>query len=273
VSMMPTYEPSGSSGALTPVSTFVILALSAGGAWLYQFLMDLIPYLILIWLLLMGYAVLLGGMCMTALKAAKVRAVPVGALAGVLGGAAAVLASNYFAYIRATDGSIAFSEYITQRADTGWTVGQGGSGMPLTGALAWIIWGLEALALLMAGLLGGVAAAKFPFCEQCGRYAKRQEGVVTIKSPAPAMVEMVRKATTVREVVSAQGGGGGQHDRLEYEVRGCPTCDRFSTVTVKFKTKVSTKRSAADKSEDLHRNVLLTDAEAKTLKGGVTPKA
>jgi hypothetical protein len=271
--MLPKYQPSGAFGMLTPFAAIALIVVSVGVAWLYQFLVDLIPFIYLNGIILIGYAILLSAAGAFTFKAAKLRNKQLGALGGGLAAVFGVLASHYFAYSIMTDGSVPFGQYITDRTDAGWTIGKSGSGIPIKGIFVWVVWVIEGLILLFGGVAGGMIAAGSPFCEKCGRYADRVEGTIKVESPAPAMVEMVRKATTVREVMSAQGGGGGQHDRLEYEVRGCPTCDGLNTLSVKFLTRVITKKTEEDKSEDLHSDVLLTDAEAKALKGRLAPKA
>jgi hypothetical protein len=182
-----TYSP---SGRFHP-SVFAIvpgLGLAAGvvGGWLYQFLIDLLPFIILgaCFTLFFGFG--LGLLVGLGLKWGKCRnltlAIALGACVGVTG-----LGFSYFwAYqsvksdvmadpeLAQNIGGFSFGDYLEARVEYGWTVTSKrgtGRGTSWSGGMVYVIWLIEALIVVGVASVAPLIAARRPFCEGCDCWA------------------------------------------------------------------------------------------------------
>ena len=277
IAMLQKYEPSGVMGIFSPVALVVLLPIAVAGAWLYQLLIDWIPFIYLNFIVAVGFGLVLAFPTMVALRLTKCRSRLAGMLIGLMVGAVGLAASHYFAYTAAAFGqvgvvagqggpAVSFSEYISQKTDAGWTIGRHGAGIGLTGFFVWLIWVIEGIGLLVLGIGGGLMAADSPFCEKCGCRANKKAGEFTVACVSPGTVERIRAADSVREML-ADSGGGASTDTLKYTVTRCPMCDGLTTLEIEFETMVVKDKEKEKKTEVLHEGLLLSAGEAKVYIG------
>lgn len=187
-----TYKP---NGKFNPIVFAIVPGLGlAGGAiggWIYQFLIDLIPVILLGALITLLFGTLLGVLVGFGLNWGKCRNRVLAILLGVSVGVIGLGFSYFWAYqsvksdvmsdpelVQETGGQFGFGDYLDARVEYGWHVeGRGGRGPGKTwsGGIVYFIWFLEALIVIgMAGAAPLVYASK-PFCEECDCWATEEE--------------------------------------------------------------------------------------------------
>jgi hypothetical protein len=164
---------------------------------------------------------------------------------------------------------LTLSQYVKLRTHIGWNIGRGasstGSGLQIDGFMVWVVWALEAVVIMGGGVAGAKAVLGVPFCEACGQWANRMEAQVRVEHPTPESIEQVKKGTTVVELLDVTSGGTARQE-LVYNLLGCPKCRALPTLTVRFKETVTKKNKDTTITRTLHRNVLLTEMEADTVR-------
>lgn len=271
--MLPTYSPSGKTGPLALVAVVALAPVGAAAAWLYQFLIELIPLIYLDALLVVGFAFALAMLTHFGLRATKCRSRSVSIIAGLTVAASAVAASHAFAYLNLHHAAakalghdvdhLPVAKYLEVRMDMGWSIGRGGGGLPIKGPFVWVMWVIEALGLLVGGVLGGLSIADTPFCEACGQWADKDEIGVRVPRPSGEALARVKGASQAAHVLDVTPGQGTVDDELKYTLRRCPTCTALPTLSVDHTRTVLKGKKAEKKTESLHKHVLLSPEEAQ----------
>jgi hypothetical protein len=176
---LPRYSP---SGFMRPVTVMLFVAGAAGGvlvAWLYQLLMDWIPFIYLNMLICAGFGGALGLAGAWAVKTGHCRNRLV-ALLLALPLAAAPLAASYYWGYRSTVSQLAkehpdvsrdeimrdrytLRDWIKDKQEVGWKV----KSSTVNGGAVLAVWAVEAaivFGLVLAIVFGAVSA---PYCERC----------------------------------------------------------------------------------------------------------
>lgn len=99
--------------------------------------------------------------------------------------------------------SYTFSEHIKSRVNRGWNVGKAGGkrGMPISGWFVYLAWLVEAgIMLCVAGPMAW-SAAKQPFAEQLDAWADESEVVMVLPITDDEMVDKIKSAQTVQELL------------------------------------------------------------------------
>jgi hypothetical protein len=185
------YEP---NGKYNPVVFAIVpgLGLAGGviGGWIYQTLIDLIPYIILGALFTLIFGVLLGVLVGFGLKWGKCRnrmlAIALGASVGVVG-----LGFSYFWAYQAVKsdvmadpelreeagGQFGFGDYVGARVSYGWRVTgrHGGGGTSWSGGFVYMIWLVEAAIVIGMSAAAPLVFASKPFCEECDCWATEEK--------------------------------------------------------------------------------------------------
>jgi hypothetical protein len=278
--MLASYQPSGKISPLSLVALPLLVPCAVAAAWLYVFLLDLIPLVYLELFIVFGFAGAIGVLVTGVMRATKCRNPAVAIAAGLIVAASGLAASHYFAYTslhyqaakqlgHALPRMLTVSQYIKLRTDAGWTIGHGvsstGSGLQINGFMVWVVWALEAVIIMGGGVAGAKAVLGVPFCEACGQWANRMEAQVRVERPTPESIEQVKNGTTVVELLDVTSGGTARQE-LVYNLLGCPKCRELPTLTVRFKETVTRKNKDSTITRTLHRNVLLTETEAQTVR-------
>lgn len=270
--MLMTYKPSGRFSPSVVMLLPLLLAIAIGTAWLYEFLIRLIPLIFLDCLICVGYAGLLTFLTDYALRLAKVRNVPVALVVGLVVGLSGFLAAHYFGYLFDTapvPGGMSIAEYVKARVQQGFTIGKRSSKTTLDGWVVYAIWGIEACIIVGGGAIGGLTAAQTAFCERCGLWASQTLAELVIPRPGAEAIQSVRQATTVTDALAVEPtpvGSGADGKSLHYTVKGCPGCS-FAVMAVALQTETVDKKNKRSTSTDrLHTNVLLSPEEVELVK-------
>jgi hypothetical protein len=125
------------------------------------------------------------------------------------------------------------------------------------------MWAIEALGLLVGGVLGGLSIADTPFCEACGQWADKDEIGVRVPRPSGEALARVKGASQAAHVLDVTPGQGTVDDELKYTLRRCPTCTALPTLSVDHTRTVLKGKKAEKKTESLHKHVLLSPEEAQ----------
>lgn len=194
---MKVYKPSGKMGPLAlPAALVGGGAVAVAGAWLYQWLIDIIPFIYVNALLTVGFGAALGYVLYHTFRRFHGRS------PGLMGGVGVVVAlmgigaSFFFAHrlwqddVReelaetsfedeegnvvsladlpqeSLDELLTFSQFIESRVELGWTLGKSG-GLGVSGFMVYILWLIEGGIILAGTFIGAYGVAWVPFCERC----------------------------------------------------------------------------------------------------------
>lgn len=269
--MLPRYKPSGNWGVQTTIWYVVLTVILCGAAYAYQYGIETFPHGKVRGMLLLIFAGAAGLAGYATARMGNCRSPSFAVLAACLGGAAALLYSHYLAYehfVAARNmpsGSMSIHDYVNERARTGMQIGRR-AGSRLRGVWVYIAWGVEAAAVLIAAAWAGRDCATTPFCEKCGKWADEVKRSARFPKPEDEAYRRIKKPDDVLDLLNIQPGvTAGLKQRVNYFLRGCPSCDSLPTLHVELET-VKT-RGKKDKSETstLHPCVPLTSEEAEVV--------
>ena len=223
--MFEIYKPSGRFGALAIPLLIVGLIAAVALAFVYQLLLDVIPFIYITFLITMalGFAGGVGGGMIVHMG--KVRNVLLAGLIGVLMTVSALGAKYYFQYqnilgevvdsemqqleipeaqraefTAAVAEELTFVEHLKLRSNIGWEIGRNG-GMPIQGVFVYLIW------LVELGIVGYFAVkmptsrAREPYSEKLDAWASEVEQVMTLPITSEEMVTKIKAATSVDELL------------------------------------------------------------------------
>jgi hypothetical protein len=273
--MLARFNPSGRVGPLTIPIVLMLALLAALVAWPYQWIVELFAVhggtaIVVATFFVPVLGGLTGWLAWTAVDRGKCRNPQVGRIAGCLLGLVALAASHYAAYRTATwkFDDVAVADYLKATTTTGWHV-LGSESPDISGAMVYLIWGLEAAIVLgVSGWLGGEAARR-PFCERCDQWAGVELGRAVIRSPGNAGIHRIRAAQAVAgllEVPSPGPDAGGLlgKDQLAYVLKGCPHCTATATLTIDFRAMIlNLRKEEHPLRETLHQDVSLEGHAAR----------
>ena len=237
--MLDRYKPSGAVAPLTPVFLIPLAVAGAaigavdGVACFYNrwvFFTFVLPFFFVVGV---GYATY------KVVGVSHCRNRWVGYAMGAWTGVAAVVAAHTVMYLLARGAAAAppadFLDYLHLKVSQGWTASR-----PVTTRVAGIItvcfWSLEALVVILSGLLGAEGAVSDAYCEGCGRRASRLVEEVVIPGLTGPAVERLRKAETLDELLHPPlDGAHTDFQAVVYELRGCPGCDRTRFLSISWR--------------------------------------
>jgi hypothetical protein len=276
--MVTRYQPSGKIGPLSFLAPIAPIPAAIVAAWIYQFLIEVIPLVYAEVLIVAAFAVVLGLMTFFSIRLTRCRNAAAALITGGVIAVTALLASHYFAYLhhhtviakalgQPLPGSLPIGKYLEYRMNTGWSFGSlgGSNGLPLTGAFVLIFWALEAAALIAGGLIGGSGAASTPYCEPCQQWADLRVAEARVVHPAPDSLLRVRNPTTIVDLLDVPVAGSAPEE-LIYTLWCCPACRKFHTLSVLHKQTVNDGKKQSTRTHSLHSYVLLTEAEADAVR-------
>ncbi|HEX5136861.1 MAG TPA: hypothetical protein VFY93_07815 [Planctomycetota bacterium] len=279
------YRHSGKLGpAAIPYALGAGLVAAGALAWIYQAVLDWIPFIYLNILATAGYGIAIGAAAGFAFRAGRGRNVPVAIAIAIVSCLAGDALSFHFAYERALAKAaeelgpeaaenaevrqamreaVPFRDYIDARVEDGVTVGRSGGGLRLTGILMWLVWIAE------AGILGVVAAGAqifllgMPFCEACDRFTEKR-ALGSIASVKPSALAAARGKGDVAVLLDPpQEEHGRKH--ATYTLHACPTCDnRYLTLALEW-TERGKKGKDEKKTEAVVQNAIVTPEQVEAL--------
>ncbi len=294
--MIQKYQPSGRFTAGTFLAAVPALAVLAGIGVAYQFIVEWCPFIYINALLSFGAALAAALGAGLTLQYGKCRNVAVGAVLGLLLGSAALAGSHYWAYtsfskqfavalsenVEEADSAepsaeapavaevaLSFPSYVQLKAQLGWSVGRSGDGLPIQGTFFYIIWAIEAGILLVISTLGGVNAAKAPYCERCDAWADESQvnRVSSLANTEP--VEQLQRAENVDQMLEKLPEGeseDGVRRELHYSVDRCPACKQVGWLSVKlYETSTNKKGEEETKESEVWEHIELSADQMQQL--------
>jgi hypothetical protein len=147
-----------------------------------------------------------------------------------------------------------------------WTLGR--SGAPVTGVFLWVVWGVEALAVLIGPPLiaWGVLSSE-PFCEHCGEWCDEDHGLVSLAQSEPEGLKRVFESKEFERLKSVGPKEEGAQDWYRLDLHRCKRCDRTNTLTVKTeKITFDKKGNSKVSSTDLFTKLVLAPTEVEELR-------
>ena len=97
-------------------------------------------------------------------------------------------------------GEVSFLSHFQKRADEGMVIGRG-NGAPIKGVFMYLLWAIELAIVLFMGWMGPVTAAQKPYSEKLGMWADETEEAMRLPISSDEMVEQIKAATTVEELL------------------------------------------------------------------------
>jgi hypothetical protein len=266
------YRPSGRFDPLALVGIAAVLVVAAATAWLYQRLVDWIPFIYVNVFLTAGFGLVLGAALAAALRWGKVRSRLLALVAAAAVALVAEGASFHWAYrnalpdaygelrqLAAAAGEEAipydefervftFDDWREARVESGWTLGRvgrsGGGGLELSGVFVYAVWLVELGILLVITLLLGAAVPRDPFCETCDRWTETKKLDLWPQVDTATLRRAVEAGD--RTTLLAPRPAPGSGDTATYVLRSCPACRQGGFVGVSVSRE---ERSAKNKVE------------------------
>ncbi len=285
---MERYKSSGKTGGLFFVYGIAGIAAIAATSWLYQKLLEWIPLIYVSFLATLGFAAAVFFVAFLIGSLGHNRSALLGAFLGLVIGCAGLFGSHYVAYRgmvdRATDsivdsvedlgqsitredarkrlGKVGMGTYIDVRVESGWSVGRRGRSGQFNGALVWIIWGIEALVLVGAGLIGGWSATSEIYCESCKAWIDGGDHLLArwdLDAQAVHDLEQAQRVDDIVRIASSPPGGRQLSQYVEFKSTYCAKCKQTMYLTVtKHWSEPNKEGGTDDHQDDLHANVVVT---------------
>lgn len=239
--MFQTYTPSGRFSPVFLLWLVLSLLITTIAGVLYALGLEWIPFIYVSALLTFGMGWLVGSLSQWVIKLGKVRNLAIAlaiVVTLVLGSLAAKFAYQYYSdyqqhlvlveqmrleditedggnrpspkefedfkteFKKAAIKSYTFSAHLKSRVKRGWNIGKAGrNGMPISGWFVYLVWLIEAGILLCVGGPMALSAAKQPFAEQLDAWADESEVVMVLPITDDEMVEKIKSATAVQELL------------------------------------------------------------------------
>jgi len=281
------------SGKTTPVFLIVVVLFAAAlgaASWLYTALLGWIPWIYLNLLVLLGFAGLVGIGAYMAAQLGKNRNAILGAVAGLAIGVVGAGGSHYFAYSSALDDvveelaqigeieqsrdelraelekELGFGDFIDARVEAGWSIGRSSSSGNFTGFFVWLIWAIEALAILAAGVIGGYLSSRSPFCEPCSQWMEEEE--LLNQDVDWGEVETLSVATSVEGIIGLVVSPKTEPSSvsLKYVGKQCASCNGDAYLSISKHWQEEEKGELEDKSEDVHSDIAISGEDLQHLR-------
>ena len=268
--MLVGYKASGKLGLLSILLVPALLTGVALLAWLDAFLLRKVPMTYADVFIAAGFAVAVGFAVALVVWTGKCRNLPAGVAIGLVTGVVAVAAGHYWNYAEtaAAGGQpITFAEYFKMKAATGWRLGRAKNGIPIAGFWVYAIWTIEALATLIAGVIGGVGASDSPFCEACDAWADKTKKTVELPGLSEGSLAVAKAATEFEQLVTLPLSEiKPSARRLALVVKGCRKCDQCEFLNVLVKDEKPGDKGKTEETEDeLHQNIVLEPWQVEAL--------
>ena len=226
--MFEVYKPSGGVGFATWLLLIVGLVITAVLALVYQYLLELIPYIYLNALMTLGLGIAIGTIAAFIITKGHCRSLVVGTLIGLalatVGLGTKFVGQYYTArsagleFLEATNeisdeerplviaafkDSYTLQAHLQDRIDDGWVLGRGNNnnGAGMGGWLVYLVWLIEAGIIFYFAWTMSRGAAKQPYSEKMNLWADESESVMMLPITSDEMVSKIQAATSVDELL------------------------------------------------------------------------
>jgi hypothetical protein len=275
------YSP---SGFMRPSTVPFFLSGAVVGvlaAWLYQLLMDWIPFIYLNLLLCAGFGAALGVAGAWAVKAGHCRNRAVALLCALLLAAAPLAASYYWGY-RSTVREIVkqhpevspaevsheytVARWVSDKQEVGWKI----KGSSVTGWGVRAVWAAEALVVFGVVLMIVWGAVSAPYCERCNRFCDPRAltlGGVSRKEADPLLGSGDLDAMIALAPPTAPDGAVG----LVFTATVCGGCAETGFLTVVERVTTIKRGKREEKRTTLISHAVLRADQRARLLGRIEP--
>ena len=302
--MFEVYKPSGGFGLSTIIYFLIALVVTVLLGVVYAFGLRFIPFIYISFIMTGVFSLALGFLGATIVTKGHCRSVLLAALIGTLLCGFGVIAKHYVQYelwvgevtdaqiayqiseellsrdqpedVRNTirkkvrdwvRGEVSFLGHFQVRADEGLVIGKG-NGAPITGVLMYLLWAVEFGIVLFLGWMAPITAAKKPYSEKMGMWADETEEVMRLPISSDEMVEQIKSATTVEELLEIPIPQDIDYQRYAlydvHSVAGEELEDAYLSVGLFVKSYDKNGDLKLDETK-LVRNAILTSAQRSQL--------
>lgn len=273
--MLKTYQPSGKYTS----STFLLVpAATAAAAMLglvYQLILHFVPFIYLDFFAACGLGIAIAWILAKIFQLGKCRNVAVAATIGAIAGIAALAAAHALdMYLNLQGHWAPFFAYLDAKANIGYIVGKHGSGMPIKGVFAYVVWVIEAAIVVGLAAAGGAAGGGQPYCERCDRHVGEKPttesggAAFALQSVDAATAQRVAGAKELADVIDIPLERPLGPLQLIYSLSCCGTCREIGFLTVQLKelAQESSGKKSKDKVTDLHKHLQLSADEMQVVR-------
>jgi phage FluMu protein Com len=275
------YQPSGEV-TVAGLAAGLLGGLVAGVflAFLYSYIISYVPFIYLNLLCTIGYAVGLGATVGGLMRGGKMRNPAVCVFSAI----AVTLVSFYASWavwLAVTISGKEFSvswltlaqqplvlwDVILKINETGaWSMGR--SKVPVTGIFLWVVWGVEALVILVGSpLMAWSILTSDLFCESCQSWCEEDKSLVSLAIAESAELKRRVEAKDFEYLKSVGAKVEGDAMWYRLDLHKCPSCENTNALSVKLeKLKIDSKGNATTQTSDLMDKLLLSATEVSQLR-------
>lgn len=268
--MLTRYRPSGQCSSsfwtILPVGCTAAAIAGAGYQWLvFQSIGEKLTALAVA-----ALAALVGLVCFYIARVGRCRSYSIGLVgATLISGAGLVSAYGTFGSLYSQPAPNApLVQKLEHRAATGYTRSSRRNNSSTRAGYAgvgiYVLWGAEALLVLVGGAIGAVASIRRPFCEACNLWIDYPLPMVVVHWLTQENVKQIRRATTLEELADVHPPAtdpsvakpeekppkgavappvGTECRSLVFEMTTCPRCMELSSLRVQEVTRVQKTKS------------------------------
>ena len=262
-------------GTIAAAATGSLLAVAYAASVLY------IPFAgVVSFILSIGFGVLLGLTTTAALRWAKVRHEGIAFLSSATAASSAFYVSWAvwtWLLLRQADVESHLSALVQEpgvvwgllgevNAVGAWSMG----GFTPTGAVLWVLWGFEALLILVPAVLLPLGVLAVPFCERCNLWCEPTEDVARLAACEPSQLKshMDAEELNVLAVLFELGTSAEDDDTwIRVDLHDCPSCGNLHTMTLKS---ISVPEAAAGEHHqtelEVANHLLLSTEQAQRIR-------
>jgi hypothetical protein len=278
------YAPSGAfrfSIAIYAVGGLLGAILFAG---LYEFLLDLIPFVYVSFMLTLGFGFGLAFMASMIIKSAHCRNRAIAAVLALVIGGTGLAASFGWGYRRALSAAVeqypdttvlqlaqevSVMEWMNVRMENGWTI----RNSDLTGGFVVFVWIVEALVVLGMALMVGASEAGEPYCERCQLWTESQNAGIPGLSKADVQ-PLLDRGDLAAVLSLPEPTGGDAAVRIKLVRNHCPQCAETAYLTVsEIRTEVTNGKEKENSTELIAKAQLSPKLSALFLERMNSPQA
>jgi hypothetical protein len=243
--MFDVYKPAGHVGFATWPLLLAGIAATVGLGFLYQLLLEWIPYIFISVLITCGLGIVLAMLGGLIVSVGHVRNITIGALIGICLSMTCLSAKYWFQYQRDIDArttsmlvdnripetkrsqvremvsrQVTWKKHLQDRTAFGWTIDRGGGGgLPIKGVFVYLIWLIEVGIIYYFAAATPTSAAREPYSEQTNKWASESQIIMTLPISNEEMVAKIKMAKSV-------------DDLLELPIPKTDQSNRFAVYTV-----------------------------------------
>jgi hypothetical protein len=277
------YKLSGQMGAGPIIGPIIAIPLSILGAFIYAYIdvyNPLIYFTGIVWVIYLGsFVLVLEKVARVSKCRNQTTMVIIGLLVGLLSIHISWACFTHAFYVKFAPQSSERPEllallldprssynFATTLAEKGWyTI----FGYRPFGITLWIIWGIEAGGILLAGLVGGMSALhEKVFCDPCGEWAKNLDYDKRLSLSTLDQNSLQNAiAGEIDPLFDLKLAADGENPHLRLNLNSCPICQFTSTLDFDLITYVQNDEGEVEeKSEDLSPVFVLTEEQFSKFK-------